>query len=117
LERLHSQEQLERQGGRHAHEMVRRRYFSHTTPEGVTFDERLRSYLAGFTWSVGETLAWGTGSRAAPAANAQAWLKSPPHRRVLLNPRHRDVGIGVATGVPASDRAGATYAVEFGVRR
>ena len=47
---------------RHARDMVRRGYFSHTTPGGRTMVDRLRAagYLRGF-WQAGEMLAWGTG--------------------------------------------------------
>lgn len=117
LGRLRPQGQLERAAERHVRDMVRRRYFSHTTLGGVTFDERLRSYTRGFRWGVGETLAWGRGSRSTPAATVQAWLDSPPHRRVVLGDRYRDVGVGVASGLPVSRDPGVTYAAELGVRR
>jgi uncharacterized protein YkwD len=102
----------------HATDMVRRQYFSHTTPEGRTFDERLRRpYIRGHRWGVGETLAWGTKSKSTPEAIVQAWLASPPHRRVVLDRRFRDVGIGVTLGLPVTGDPGATYAAELGVRR
>lgn len=117
LGRLRPQALLERAAERHVRDMVRRRYFSHTTLGGVTFDERLRSYTRGYRWGVGETLAWGRGTRSTPAATVQAWLDSPPHRRVVLGERYRDVGVGVAYGLPVLGGAGATYAAELGVRR
>jgi uncharacterized protein YkwD len=46
-------------------------------------------------------------------------MDSRPHRRVLLDPQYRDLGIGIATGVPIegyADAVGATYAAELGVR-
>lgn len=105
----------------HSRDMVRRRYFSHLTPEGLSFSDRIRStgYLrTNRRWLVGETLAWGWRRRAAPARIVRAWLNSPPHREVMLNPAYRDVGIGVVTGVPrALPRGGATYTADFGVKR
>ena len=98
--------------------MVRRRYFSHTTPDGRGFDDRLRDgYIRSGRWGVGETLAWGTWSKSTPAAIVAAWLNSPPHRRVVLGSRFRHLGIGVSVGVPVGDDPGATYAAELGVRR
>ena len=114
--RVHAQPQLQRAAERHARDMVRRRYFSHTTPEGRTFDERLVAYTHGFTWKVGETLAWGGRSKATPEAIVRAWLDSPSHRRVLLDADYRDVGIGVVRGLPLSTGPGATYAADYGVR-
>jgi uncharacterized protein YkwD len=115
--RLREQGQLERAAERHARDMVRRRYFSHTTPEGRTFDERLQPYTRGFEWTVGETLGWGRRSGATPEQIVRAWLASPSHRRVLLDPDYRDVGIGVAPGLPLSTDPGATFAVDYGLRR
>jgi uncharacterized protein YkwD len=105
----------------HSRDMVTRRYFSHVTPEGLNFADRIRStgYLrTNRRWLVGETLAWGWQHRGAPARIVRAWLGSPPHREVMLNPAYREVGIGVVTGVPrALPRGGATYTADFGVKR
>lgn len=122
LPRLREQRQLARAGRRYARTMARERFFSHTSPSGASMRDRLRA--VGYArddraWSIGEALAWGVGPRATPAATVDAWLASPPHRRLLLDPGYRDAGIGVARGVPVMDAAagpGATYALELGVR-
>jgi uncharacterized protein YkwD len=122
LPRLRLQPQLARAATGHVRDMVRRRYFSHTTPGGATMVDRLRGsgYIrAARPWLVGEALAWGAGNRSTPAAIVAAWLDSPPHRRLVLDARYRELGIGLATGVPVdgfADLAGATYAAELGVR-
>jgi uncharacterized protein YkwD len=104
----------------HSVDMVRRRYFAHDTPEGLSPTVRVRrtGYLrANRRWIVGETLAWWRG-RAAPSQIVRAWMHSPPHREVLLTPAFRDVGIGIALGVPRPiGRGGGTYTADFGVRR
>ena len=66
---------------------------------------------------IGETLAWGRGSGSTRAAIVRAWLASPSHRRVVLDERYREIGLGVALGLPVSGAPGATFAAEFGVRR
>ena len=103
----------------HSRDMVRRRYFAHYTPEGLSPAHRVRGtgYLAGHRrWLVGETLAWWRGS-ATPATIVTAWMHSPPHRHVLLEPSFRDVGIGVVLGTPRPPgRGGATYTADFGVK-
>ena len=122
LRALREQARLERAARRHARDMVRRRFFSHTTPEGVSMTDRLRT--AGYVrdargWSAGEVLAWGTGARATPAAVVAAWLDSPSHRRVLMSAGYREIGIGLALGVPldgSSGLPGATFAAELGAR-
>jgi uncharacterized protein YkwD len=102
---------------RHSRDMVRRRYFAHNTPEGLSPALRVRGsgYLAGHRrWLVGETLAWWRGP-ATPATIVRAWMHSPPHREVLLHPSFQDVGVGVVLGVPRpSGRGGATYTADFG---
>ena len=104
----------------HSRDMVRRRYFSHTTPEGLSFDDRIRGtgYLrASRQWFVGENLAWGWRGRDSARRIVRAWMHSPPHREVMLNPAFREVGIGIASGVPRPlPPGGATYTADFGVR-
>jgi uncharacterized protein YkwD len=105
---------------RHASDMVLRNYFSHVSLTGATFTVRLRrnGYLRSTcSWSAGETLAWGIGARATPAATVAAWMHSPPHRAVLLGRSFREAGIGAVGGVPGNPSTGVTYVGEFGRRR
>lgn len=103
---------------RHAADMVARAYFSHDSPGGSTFVDRIRraGYLtSGGPWVVGEVLAWCAAACATPQGIVAAWLASPPHRRVLLDPRYEDVGVGVALGSPSDSAASAaTVTAEFG---
>jgi uncharacterized protein YkwD len=104
----------------HSRDMVTDGYFDHTTPEGVTTVDRiLRAKYAGKDdgWVLGENLGWGTGSLGTPRAAVVGWMRSPTHRANLLKRAYRDIGVGVALGVPASDAAGTTFTVDFGVRR
>jgi uncharacterized protein YkwD len=107
----------------HAADMVRRTYFSHVTPGGADLADRIRSAgygRPGDGWKAGEALGWGTGSRATPASLVDEWLASPGHRRILLDPGYREVGVGVAAGAPratAGGLPGGTYAVDVGVIR
>ena len=60
-----------------------------------TLIDRMRS--AGYlgrqaqSWAVGETLAWGSGELAEPAAIVDAWMRSRSHRRVLLSRAYREI--------------------------
>ena len=50
----------------------------------------------------------------------KVWLDSPPHRRIMLRPDYREVGIGVVQGAPkatSSGLPGATYVLNLGVIR
>jgi uncharacterized protein YkwD len=103
---------------RHADDMVARGYFAHVTPDGASVTDRVRQtgYLGGaHDWTLGEDIGWGTGSASTPASIFRAFMNSPPHRRVILDRSFRQIGIGVAQGVPvAGQGAGATFVLDFG---
>lgn len=107
----------------HSHDMVRRSFFDHTAPGNVTFIDRIRRarYSPRGSWSVGENIAWGSGSLAEPASIVANWMRSPGHRANILDGRFRSIGLGIARGVPidasaAMARSGATYTTDFGSR-
>ena len=69
--------------------------------------------------SIGQNLAWGTDGWATPAHIVAAWMASPPHRAIMLDeriPRRRGRATPAVPAVVGEGRAGATYAIEFGVR-
>jgi uncharacterized protein YkwD len=104
----------------HSKDMVRDGFFEHTTPEGTTMVDRIlraKYVREDQGWALGENLAWGTGSLGTPRGAVDSWMDSPGHRENLLRRAYRDVGIGIVLGVPVSDAAGATYTVDFGVKR
>jgi uncharacterized protein YkwD len=68
------------------------------------------------SYTVGENLAYGFGSRATAARTVAAWMHSPPHRANILTRAFRDGGVGLAEGIPSNPRRGATYTLDFGVR-
>jgi uncharacterized protein YkwD len=121
LQPLRANRCLHRVAARHAHDMVNRRYFAHTTPNG--WDPGRRARASGYVprraaWIVGENIAWGVAGAARPSWVVSAWMHSPPHRHNILSRHFRDVGIGVARGVPVRGFRGvrlrATFSVEFG---
>jgi len=105
----------------HTRDMVRRRYFSHINPDGLSPAERVREtgYLrASHRWLVGENIAWGWHGRETAASVVRGWMHSPPHREEILRPSFRDVGIGAILGTPRPvPRGGGTFTVDFGVKR
>jgi uncharacterized protein YkwD len=110
---------LRRAARGHSLSMVSGSYFSHGDPDGATPVTRLRA--AGYIpsagrWRIGETIAWGTPDRATPAAIVRAWMRSPPHRRELLDGLFRDIGVGIALGTPGAAMPGATFTADFGAR-
>jgi uncharacterized protein YkwD len=105
----------------HSREMVAEGYFEHTSPEGVTFIDRIQGtgYMRpARAWIVGENLVWGTGPLSTPQSLVTAWMNSPPHRENLLNPRFREIGIAAVDGTPEGnfDEPGVTVSSEYGFR-
>jgi uncharacterized protein YkwD len=105
----------------HSNEMVAESYFEHTSPEGLTFIDRIDAtgYMRGArSWVVGENLVWGTGPLSTPQALVTAWMNSPPHRENLLRPSFREIGIAAIAGTPQSrsDQTGVTVSSEYGYR-
>jgi uncharacterized protein YkwD len=120
LPRLRENKRLRRAAVGHSRNMVAKKFFDHTTPSGVTMVDRIlnaRYVREDQGWMLGENLAWGTGSYATPRGAVQAWMASPGHRANILKRAYREMGVGLVLGVPVSDAAGATYTVDFGVRR
>ncbi len=117
---LRENRRLRRAARAHSQDMTAAGYFEHTAPDGTTMVDRiLRSdYVSkGQGWMLGENLAWGTGALGTPRGAMKAWMDSPGHRANILKPGFRELGVGVVARVPESDDAGATYTVDFGVRR
>jgi len=93
--------------------MVRERFFDHVSPEGSTLAARARAagYRGG---TLGETIGWGAGVLATPAAIVGEWMASPPHHAVLMSGGFRRIGLGVAMGSPAGAGQAATVTADFG---
>jgi uncharacterized protein YkwD len=117
---LRSSAELELAAGRHAADMLERRYFSHVSPGGGDLGERARR--AGFakrscSWAVGEVLAWGVGARSTAHGTVRAWLRSPSHRRILVSNRYGRLGLGTQLGTPyEAFPGGVTVAAVLGRR-
>jgi uncharacterized protein YkwD len=92
---------------RHAEDMVERDYFAHVSPGGSDVVDRVRrtGWPAGRRrWRAGEVLVWGTGRNSTPRALVSAWMRSPGHRRILLDDRFDVAGVGVTRGAPRRGR-------------
>jgi uncharacterized protein YkwD len=103
---------LDQAAQRHAQDMLARHYFAHESPEGKTVRERARA--AGYDWwAIGENIAEG---QLSVGEVMDTWMHSPGHRRNILDPNYRELGVGLALG-----RSGDGWQVEwvqvFGARR
>jgi uncharacterized protein YkwD len=103
-------------------EMVLGDYFGDNTRAGATPLQRIvatRYQVGARAISTAQNIGWATGSDATPAGIVAAWMRSPPHRRIILTGAFRDLGVGAAPTAPAAlaeGQPGATYTAEFGAR-
>jgi uncharacterized protein YkwD len=94
---------LEAAALRHTVEMGTDGYFSHDSGDGTWFWKRLRAFYpegASRCWSVGENLVYASPELTAEQA-VQLWMSSPEHRRNLLDPRWRQMGIAAVHVIEA----------------
>jgi uncharacterized protein YkwD len=104
----------------HSHQMAQQGYFAHESADGSAFWKRMRGYYqSAHSWSVGENLLWSSpgidGARA-----LKMWLASPEHRKNLVNPSWREIGVSAvhvsqAPGV-YHGQAVTIVTTDFGVR-
>jgi uncharacterized protein YkwD len=100
---------------RYSSAMVRQGFFDHISPSGSTLAQRLRraGFRASAHRSVGETIGWGSGAEASPAAIVAAWMASPSHRAIILDGGFIEVGLGVVPGSPEGVPGAATVTADF----
>jgi uncharacterized protein YkwD len=114
---LKSNRRLSNAASGHANDMVARGYFSHDSMNGGTFVDRIRKagYVPARSFpTLGEDLAWGSGTLGTPRAIVAGWMDSPPHRANILSRKFHEAGMGVAFGDPGAGEDGVTYALDFG---
>jgi len=98
---------LQRTARSHSADMLRRQYFAHGA-----FTARVRS--SGAAGPVfGEDLAWGPMSASWVVT---AWLNSPEHRRILLRPGFRRIGVGAYQGTFAGHSGALVVTADFAGR-
>ncbi len=76
-----------------ANDMAEHDSFSHTDSQGRQADDRIRTFGYGNARFIAENIEKGADT---PQETVQGWLNSPPHRKNLLHPDLREVGVGYA---------------------
>jgi uncharacterized protein YkwD len=79
----------------HSDEMGADGYFDHPSADGTAYWKRIQSYYSSTNysyWTVGENLLWSSPTIGAVAA-LKMWAGSAEHRRNLLDPNWRDLGV------------------------
>lgn len=107
---------------RHTREMGKKGFFSHDSADGTSFWQRVRRFYpcTGYTsCSAGENILWSSAGIDAAGA-VRLWMKSPGHRRNILTPGWREIGISARsfTSAPGTYRnLGVTViTTDFGTR-
>jgi uncharacterized protein YkwD len=77
---------------RHSDDMVRRRYFSHTSPDGAQPWDRMRAQGLSFSRAAENIAMNGGGAQEV----VRGWIDSPPHRANIENCALTHTGVGVA---------------------
>jgi uncharacterized protein YkwD len=89
---LRLNEALTKAAQAHADDMAKKGYFSHEAPDGT--DMVVRIDRVGYRYrGIAENIAMGQRS---PQQAVDGWLKSPGHRRNMLNASYRDLGVGIS---------------------
>lgn len=88
-------------------DMIDRDYWAHVAPDGTQPWKFLSDVGYRYKYA-GENLARDFGN---PTAAVDAWMNSPTHRDNILNPKYKEIGIGVVEGDLAG--VGTTVIVQF----
>ena len=96
LNPLRANAQLAAAAREHSRSMAEHGFFRHASYDGSAFWRRIKPVFPparGRYWGAGENMVWASPGLSAQTA-VEMWLKSPPHRKNLLTPSWREVGIG-----------------------
>ena len=105
---------LEKAARTHSKEMIDKDYFSHNSYSGESSGDCLTRF--GYRWwASGENIASGAGSQSKPEDRLEAWMKSPGHKKNILDKNFRKVGVGSARG-NFEGYEQTLYTVDFGTR-
>ena len=122
LARLRVSRGLNASTRQHSVEMGTDGYFDHPSADGTAFWKRIQGYYPKSNysyWTVGENLLWSSPTVSAAAA-LQLWARSPEHRRNLLDPNWRNLGVSSVHVIDAGGVYGGTtvtiITTDFGAR-
>jgi uncharacterized protein YkwD len=82
-------------------DMLVRRFFDHTTPDGVSFDARLADRYHHRVRLMGENIWYASGYNIGKIQQVAKeivddWMSSPGHRENILDPRFTHLGVGIS---------------------
>jgi uncharacterized protein YkwD len=106
----------------HSRTMGRFGFFSHDSRDGTDFSQRVKRFYGpgrNGGWSVGENLLWASPTIGAAAA-VRMWMASAGHRKNILSPRWREIGLSavIVANAPGvyGNRDVTIITTDFGTR-
>lgn len=78
----------------HSSDMAERGFFGHNNPDGKTPFDRMKDAKINYI-AAAENIAAG---QASPENAMEAWMNSDGHRANILNPKLKELGVGIARG-------------------
>ncbi len=100
-------DQLELAAIGHAKDMANKNYFSHTSQDGRSVQDRIIAagydYKGFRSYAIGENIAQG---QLSIAEVMQGWLKSPGHCHNLMNPAFKEIGVALYNNYWVQDFGG-----------
>ncbi|HLD00044.1 MAG TPA: CAP domain-containing protein [Patescibacteria group bacterium] len=90
-----------------AGDMLTKDYFAHYAPDGTSPWDFFRQVHYQYTYA-GENLGMGFSDA---ESLVKAWMASPKHKKNIMNPAYREIGIAVKTGIIGKE--GTTLAVQM----
>jgi uncharacterized protein YkwD len=102
LRALNASPQLRQAAAAHARALANAGQFTHDWGDApfTTWIRRYYPPLPGHFWHVAENLFW-SAATVTPSSALNTWLGSPAHRRALLLPNWRDLGLAIVTAIAA----------------
>lgn len=94
LPTLSRSDKLEQAASLKAEDMIAKNYFAHYAPDGTTPWDFFKKIGYQYTYA-GENLGMGFSDA---ESLVSAWINSPKHKKNILNPAYREIGVAIKTG-------------------
>ncbi|HEX8085365.1 MAG TPA: CAP domain-containing protein [Solirubrobacteraceae bacterium] len=101
----------------HARDIVRYQFIGHDSPAHGSLLQRVRrsGYGRNKRLTFGEILGAGRGRWSTPRSIVREWMKRHIHRKAILYPTFRVMGVGASVGMPSHNnkRRGRSFVITF----
>ena len=101
----------------HARDIVRYQFIGHDSPAHGSLLQRVKrsGYGRNKRLTFGEILGAGRGRWSTPRSIVREWMKRHIHRKAILYPKFRVMGVGASLGMPSHNnkRRGRSFVITF----